>query len=161
MSLVAPFPAGRNAALSARHGRPSSGSPGRRTRISPGTTSPALLRVVPDPTPTIQPSSVRRPSLRLTRRGHVVLFAVSCLALFGIVLGSGAVADASVEGGAAPVTATVVVAQGDSLWSIARSLSNDQDPREMVQRIRELNGIGDWPIVPGQRLVVPTVPEHS
>lgn len=90
-----------------------------------------------------------------------MLFAVSCLALFGIVLGSGAVADASVEGGAAPVTATVVVAQGDSLWSIARSLSNDQDPREMVQRIRELNGIGDWPIVPGQRLVVPTVPEHS
>jgi hypothetical protein len=93
--------------------------------------------------------------VRLTRRGHVVLFAASCLALFGIVLGSGAVADAAVDRIGSPATATVIVQPGDSLWSIAQALSDGTDPRAMVLRIQELNGIGDWPIVPGQRLVVP------
>jgi len=85
----------------------------------------------------------------------LALFAVSCLALFGIVLASGAAADAAVGLSVAPATETLVVQQGDSLWSIASELDPGADPRGMVHRIQELNGIGDWPIVPGQRLVVP------
>ena len=155
MNSVAPFPSGRSAALQAHPFHDAWHLPSQR---------PAArhLRLVPDqprgPRGQASRPGGRRSSIRLTRRGHITLFAVSCLALFGIVLASGAAADAAVGPGSAPATATVVVQQGDSLWSIARGLAPGQDPRSMVHRIQELNGIGDWPIVPGQRLVVPASP---
>ena len=152
MSSVAPFPAGRSAALQA-HPFPDA-DPTAYQRAAGRHLH--LLREQPRvPRARRQRPSSRGPAIRLTRRGHLALFAFSCLTLFGIVLASGAAADAAVGLGGAPATATVVVQQGDSLWSIARGLDPGGDPRGMVHRIQELNGIGDWPIVPGQRLVVP------
>lgn len=152
MNSVAPFPSGRSTVLQARpfrESRPRQVTPdaGRHLRL--------VSEVLTEPHASRDPSGTCRPAVRLTRRGRLAVFIVSCLALFGIVLASGAAADAAVGLRIAPATATVVVQPGESLWSIARVLAPGEDPRGMVHRIQELNGIGDWPIVPGQRLVVP------
>lgn len=96
-------------------------------------------------------------SLRLTRRGRVVIALASVLFLFGVTVLSGVFsADAgssAAEQGRA--TGVVVVQSGESLWQIAQAIAPQADPRETVTTIRELNGLGDGPVVPGQSIVVP------
>jgi hypothetical protein len=107
------------------------------------------------------PAARRAPSagIRLTRRGRVVLGLGSTLILLAVVLFSGfltAEADSSLaDQGRA--TGVVVVQPGESLWQIAQGIAPDTDPRETVTRIRELNSLGDGPVVPGQSIVVPVV----
>lgn len=48
----------------------------------------------------------------------------------------------------------VVVEAGDTLWSIARALVPDEDPRVVVGTIRELNQLGSADIYPGQVLSI-------
>ena len=50
----------------------------------------------------------------------------------------------------------VVVAPGDSLWSIATRLSGPrEDPRPLVDAIAALNHVRHGHVVPGQSLLVP------
>ena len=51
----------------------------------------------------------------------------------------------------------VVVRPGDTLWEIARAVvGSEGDPRPLVERIREANGIASSePLLPGTSLVVP------
>jgi LysM repeat protein len=82
----------------------------------------------------------------------VILLAVSV----GDVVGTGR-ALAADQPAAQPVsTQTVVVEQGDSLWLIAGRTAPTADPREVVTRIRELNGMRSNLIQPGQVLLVPS-----
>ena len=48
-----------------------------------------------------------------------------------------------------------VVRQGDTLWSIARRVSPDDDPRPIVDALAEANGLDGAGLVPGQSLIVP------
>lgn len=147
MSMAAPFPT-RQPVASVAH--PMTVRSVGQAHVHRSTQVGPDLRVVREPAP------VRgRVRVRLTRRGHIVLLSISCLLLFGVILGSGAVADAAVNLTDEPATALVVVQPGDSIWSIAEGIAAGQDPRGVVMRIQQLNGLGDWPIVPGQRLVVP------
>ncbi|WP_341277884.1 LysM peptidoglycan-binding domain-containing protein [Paenibacillus sp. FSL H8-0537] len=84
-----------------------------------------------------------------------------CLALF-IVLFSGFLlvrTEASVNH-VAPASAgeqMVVVAQGDTLWEIARKYSDSSDDiRWSVFQIRERNRLSSPDIWPGQKLVIPS-----
>jgi hypothetical protein len=102
--------------------------------------------------------AVRRAApIRLTRRGRAVLV----LAVTGGLLGGAiSVAESSFAGSgarppAAPQLRQVVVAPGDTLWGIAAAAAPGADPRQMVQRITDLNGLTDAPLVPGQQLVLP------
>ena len=52
-------------------------------------------------------------------------------------------------------TSRVTVAQGGTLWQIARSIAPRTDPRITVERIRDLNGLPDSSIRAGQELVIP------
>jgi hypothetical protein len=47
----------------------------------------------------------------------------------------------------------IVVQPGDTLWSIARRLDPEADPRPLVDRLVALNGV--VAVAPGQRLVLP------
>ena len=47
-----------------------------------------------------------------------------------------------------------VVRQGDTLWSIARQVSPNGDPRSVVDSLSADNGISADGLVPGQVLVV-------
>jgi Tfp pilus assembly protein FimV len=49
----------------------------------------------------------------------------------------------------------VVVREGDTLWSIARQIRPDTDPRVTVDAIVDSNGVEAGALVPGQSLVVP------
>ncbi|WP_205718356.1 LysM domain-containing protein [Actinomadura sp. WMMA1423] len=101
-----------------------------------------------------------RPPIRLTRRGRAVLVAFAAtvtLILLWLTVGPGAFAG-SREGPAGPTrhAGTVVVEPGETLWEIASSADPGGDPRVVVQRIIDLNGLGGDPTVhPGQELRVP------
>jgi nucleoid-associated protein YgaU len=100
--------------------------------------------------------------VRLTRRGRLArslaLAAVIVLLVVSVaeVVGGGA-ARASAASRTAPVsTLSVVVEPGDSLWSIAVRTAPTTDPRDVVTRIRDLNGMRSNLIQPGQVLLVPS-----
>ena len=50
---------------------------------------------------------------------------------------------------------TVVVRSGDTLWSIARDVAPEEDPRAVVDAIVELNGLHDVDLLPGAELQLP------
>jgi len=91
-------------------------------------------------------------SVRITRRGRLVILAVALL----VVLLPGAwraMATAQVEG---PSTIAVTVAPGDTLWGIASQIDPGADPRALIAEIRELNALAQSGLLPGQQLQVPT-----
>jgi nucleoid-associated protein YgaU len=95
------------------------------------------------------------PSVRLTRRARRLLAVlVAALAvLVGVWLGS------VVGGGEGELVlvsdSNVVVQQGDTLWSIARSVAGGQDVRIVVDEIQQLNGLDGSTLQPGQVLRLP------
>lgn len=102
----------------------------------------------------------RRPGrVRLTRRGRVVIAAVlATLAL--LVVGLTAAARAQAASSGSPAAAyrgmtRVVVQPGQTLWSIAMRAAPSADPRAVVQRIMDVNGLRGTTIQPGRQLWVP------
>lgn len=67
----------------------------------------------------------------------------------------GATAWASEGSAPRPADATFVVQPGDTLWSVARQLRPDADPRATILEIEQANGLVDSALRPGQRLVLP------
>lgn len=94
-------------------------------------------------------------SVRLTRRGRLVVLATALLAVLaiGFFLASGSVATG--EPGTAEPTRVVLVGSGDTLWGIASDLADDGDVRAMIDRISKLNALDSGMVVAGQQLVVP------
>ena len=146
MAIAAPFPAARAARP---HGADRAAA---RTATRPGQRpgSRGATRPVPR-------TASRRDGLVLTRRGKVVLGVLSTLFLLVVVLLSGRftaeAGTSAAEQGAA--TGVVVVQAGESLWQIAKAVAPEVDPRQTITTIRELNGLGDEPVVPGQSIIVP------
>jgi Tfp pilus assembly protein FimV len=100
------------------------------------------------------PVAVPPPSLRLTRRGRLVLVAVvATLLLLAFSIGR-VMSNAAPSGSAKPTTHTVVVAPGDTAWSIARAAMPRLDGRDAVDRLLALNH-SDGRLQVGQTLVVP------
>lgn len=100
------------------------------------------------------------PAVSALRRGAVALAGLALLAgvlVSGLVGGSSAVADGGV--GETPASAVIVVARGDSLWSIAGRLDagHNRDRRAVIARIAELNGLTGDRVFVGQQLLVPDV----
>jgi hypothetical protein len=50
---------------------------------------------------------------------------------------------------------SVVVQPGDTLWSIASSVDDERDVREVIDEIQELNDLAGVDLVPGQVLQLP------
>jgi nucleoid-associated protein YgaU len=79
--------------------------------------------------------------------------AVLAVALVGVGYAREAAGSPIASGEAAP--ATVTVARGDTLWSIASRRYPDADARQKVTEIERLNGLSGPVILPGQHLRVP------
>ena len=93
---------------------------------------------------------------RLTRRGRVLVLAALVAVLFAAFsLGRSASQAASPSAEPAVQQQRVTVQQGDSLWSLARRIAPDNDPRDVVARIRDLNELETSHLQPGQQLVLP------
>jgi Tfp pilus assembly protein FimV len=123
----------------------------------------ATVYVLPVAEPPRPVREVRRSSVRLTRRGRIVVFAFALVVLFGIALVGARVAVA-VENGAekssSPSAHTMVVGNGDTLWDISAKAvaGTDASIREMEQTIKELNRLESSMLVAGQTLIIPTAP---
>jgi nucleoid-associated protein YgaU len=94
---------------------------------------------------------VTRTRVRRRRLVLTVLIAAGIGAFTG-QLGEGAAAGLEME----PVSRnSVVVHDGDTLWSIAERLAPGEDPRPLVDAISVANGVGAGSLMPGQTLVIP------
>ena len=89
--------------------------------------------------------------IRRKRNGWIALYIVCWVAgigMLGHMWGRIASADAP--------SASYTVHRGDSLWSIASSLSGGRDPRPLVDQIAHSNGLSpDLPLQPGEVLEIP------
>jgi LysM repeat protein len=115
------------------------------------TVSPAFA-----PTRTSRPARTSsRSSVRLTRRGRVVvlLASLALVLMAGFFLGS--VAVGTNEAGQAPATEIVMVEPGQSLWSIASDLTDSGDVRTTMREIERLNALDTVALSAGQKLRVP------
>lgn len=97
--------------------------------------------------------------IKLTRRGRLVLstlsfatmLAISLVSLFGIATSS---ANASNEE-TNSTTTQIVVAPGETLWTIAARVNPEIDPRAVIEQIMDLNVINGSNVYAGQVLLVP------
>ncbi|MDO5662656.1 MAG: LysM peptidoglycan-binding domain-containing protein [Brachybacterium sp.] len=123
------------------------------------TALPASPRTVPSATRT----GVRGAGLELTRRGRAVLAAVVfAAALLLTVLGMIALGVPSAMAGSEPAQVSVTVQEGDTLWGYAQEYAPaDQDPRDFVWEVQQLNGLASSHLTAGMQIVVPTAAEEG
>ena len=149
MAIAAPFPTASSPHMSApRMSAPRMSAPRMSApRITPPRRSAARRPVRSGP----------RRTWRLTRRGRIVLGVLVSVPFAAVLMVTGSLsADAGTDLAAqGSATAMVVVQPGESLWQIARQVAPNTDPRATLTTIRDLNGLGDDTVVPGQALVVP------
>jgi nucleoid-associated protein YgaU len=115
----------------------------------------AVSPVGPATRPSAPPSRLTQ-SVRLTRRGQVLMVGV----LLALVLatwswlGSPTAASSHAHH---PSAHSIVVRPGQTLWDIAGEIAPDKDPRTVIAEIEDLNAISDpGDLVAGQPLYVPT-----
>jgi hypothetical protein len=98
-----------------------------------------------------------RPSVRLTRRGRLVVFlgTLAIVLMLGVVWGTGSVA--TEQAGTPEPTRVVHVAPGDTLYDLAAEATpTGGDVAAMVERIQRLNALDSGMLVAGQELRIPT-----
>ncbi|TCC34460.1 LysM peptidoglycan-binding domain-containing protein [Kribbella speibonae] len=100
---------------------------------------------------------VESATLRLTRRGRMLLTAVSVLVFGAAILVLGLrVAGVLEPGPHFTHTVPVQVSPGQTLWSIAQDTNPGQDPAMVVEKIANLNNLTTpADITPGQTLQIP------
>ena len=94
---------------------------------------------------------------RLTRRGRlartIVVLSLAVVMVAGFAATSGANQEAPAAS-AAPSYSVVVVAPGETLWSVAAAYATG-DVQGLVTEIREVNNLKGYDLQAGQRLRVP------
>jgi hypothetical protein len=94
-----------------------------------------------------------RPStVRLTRRGRLVVLGVSLAAVLGVgfVAATGSLADEKPE-----PTRVVTVQPGQTLWDLAASVSHGGDVRSTMSHLEAINHLDSTTLQVGQTLRVP------
>jgi Tfp pilus assembly protein FimV len=115
----------------------------------------AAMSVLVIETPTVVTRATPgEPTLRLTRRGRVV---VAILAMVGATYVTFASQQAVAGSGADAVpVATRTVVAGETLWEIAGEYAEPgQDVREVVDHLMDLNALEGGSLRAGQELLVP------
>jgi nucleoid-associated protein YgaU len=129
---------------------------GRALRGGGAGVPPAALRPVArgPVTATVRPAPA--PRVRLTARGRLVVAVLGLTAVTGVAAGVGP------WSGGAPAAglhlegqSSVVVQPGDTLWSIASPVAGDDDVRDVVRSIQQVNGLRGTTLVPGEVLRLP------
>jgi nucleoid-associated protein YgaU len=132
--------------------------PRRRPRVEGATTDRMPVRGCSGEELGRRTSAQTEPAaLRLTRRGRMLLTAVSVLVFGAAILVLGLrVAGVLEPGPHFTHTVPVQVAPGQTLWSIAQDTNPGQDPAAVVEKIANLNNLTTpADITPGQTLQIP------
>ncbi len=124
---------------------------GRRSGARPGTGRPVRRAEV------IALHQAEPSTLRLTRRGRLLLTALSVIVFGGAVVVLGLRVTGVLEPGPTfDHTVPVQVAPGQTLWSIAQDTNPTQDPGTVVEKIADLNKLtSPADVTPGQTLQIP------
>lgn len=127
--------------------------------MNPSTTTRDAARPATDMRPRAQRKTTQNalPAVHLTRRGRVLLLATLVAVLFGSFSLGRSASEAGSVAQDGPAVQRTTVAPGDSLWTMARRIAPDNDPREVIARIRRLNDLADSQLRPGQLLLLPAV----
>lgn len=138
------------------------GAPRRRSRIEGTSTDRLSVRACSGEALGRHAQERRRTdlepaTLRLTRRGRLLLTAVSVLVFGAAIVVLGLRVTGVLEPGPRFThTVPVQVAPGQSLWSIAQSTNPGQDPAIVVEKIADLNNLTTpADLTPGQTLQIP------
>jgi len=99
--------------------------------------------------------SPRSGSVRLTRRGRIVVVLVMVGLLLALLAVFGPHSAATGDAGTPVRTRTVEVAPGDTLWGIASQAAEPGQVRDMVHQIEELNALSGPEVTVGQEIAVP------
>lgn len=97
------------------------------------------------------------PHVRLTTRGRALVLVALVALLFGTFSFGRANSEAAPAGDApvAPAVQQTVIQPGESLWTVARRIAPDNDPRTVVAQIRKLNDMAGSQVQAGQHLLLP------
>ena len=94
-------------------------------------------------------------TLRLTRRGRVVIIGLlAALLLVAFLAGRSGVSSAATQGRQPAYTQTTVQ-PGETLWAVAKRVAPKHDPRALVDQIRTLNHLHSASLQVGQQLLLP------
>lgn len=94
--------------------------------------------------------------LRLTVRGRRVVAALVVLLGTALSVGLGALVGIAANPSGAAATTSVTVGPGETLWSLAATVSAPgEDRREIVEEIAALNGLASPDLAVGQELLLP------
>lgn len=111
--------------------------------------------------PAFVPSAARTPrlarnaSVRLTRRGRIVVLLAFLTAAVIVMMSLGGWATATRDGGTPEQVRIVEVQPGDTLYGLAGDIAEPGEIREMVHHIKELNSLPGSGLVVGQKIAVP------
>jgi LysM repeat protein len=94
-------------------------------------------------------------TMRLTRRGRIVVGVMGFLAALVLMIGVTVVGSPALVAADAPATQSHTVRAGETLWSIAAAKAGSGDVQAVLYEIRRLNELATSQIVPGQILQVP------
>lgn len=96
--------------------------------------------------------------LRLTRRGRAVFTTLIALPIIVALLWLSFSASSGAIASSEPAVVsyeTVSVGYGDSLWQIAARIAPNEDPRDVIDELIQLNQLTESMLRPGQLLYVP------
>lgn len=107
--------------------------------------------------PSVQHSVQPPTRLHITRRGRLVVAVLLAAPLIVVaaLFGPGALDAVAGTQTSGAQFQHVTVVSGQSLWQIAESIAPNDDPRDVVSDIADLNGLTGSVVVPGQRLAIP------
>lgn len=95
--------------------------------------------------------------VRLTTRGRALVLIALVAVLFGAFSFGRANSEAApaVDVPVVPAVQQTVIQPGESLWTVARRIAPDNDPRAVVAQIRKLNDMTGSQVLAGQHLLLP------
>lgn len=98
-------------------------------------------------------------SIRRSRKANIRLARFLVVLSLTTVFGAGFAMQAGAGSKDIPTRAnsyvTVTVANGESVWSIAKALTTDQDVRALVDQIVKVNGLNSADVAAGTKIRVP------
>jgi hypothetical protein len=101
-----------------------------------------------------------RSRLRMTKRGRAVLLSVVATPIVIAALAFGISAGGATATSSSTPLAKITVVGGETLWSVAKQISPNSDPRDVIAEIISVNRLKSADIYPGEQLSIPAQYEH-